>query len=152
MKRIPRFFPALPLLSLLAACASGPAESGGPAPRPGGEGEVTIWDGVYSVDQAQRGERASWANCYSCHSPGEWSSETFMGASSTWRLGDLFNVIRQSMPYDAPGSLSDETYGDIVAYILSLRGAPAGDAELPATIEELDKILVTVGDGRRREP
>ena len=32
---------------------------------------LTIWDGVYTAQQASRGERAASENCIVCHTPGD---------------------------------------------------------------------------------
>jgi hypothetical protein len=43
---------------------------------------------------------------------------------------DLFEYTRENMPQDDPGSLDDETYADIVAYVLSENDFPEGGDEL----------------------
>jgi hypothetical protein len=107
-----------------------------PAPR------VTIWDGVYTAAQATRGERTAYLNCFSCHAPADWTTSRFLDPSSDQKLGDLFQTISRSMPMDSPGKLSPEEYADVVAYMLRLQGAPAGESELPAVLRELDRIWV----------
>src|SRR5438876_412976 len=47
-------------------------------------------------------------------------------------VDDLFSQTKASMPADAPSSLSDNTYLDIVAYILQVNAFPAGRNELSA--------------------
>jgi hypothetical protein len=42
----------------------------------------------------------------------------------------LLDVIRYTMPYDAPGMDPDEQYNDITAFILSRLGYPAGNEKL----------------------
>ena len=54
--------------------------------------------------------------------------------------GDLFGLIRKTMPTDDPGNLSSRQYSDIVAYILSVNEFPAGQKELdrdPAVLNEI---------------
>ena len=54
--------------------------------------------------------------------------------------GDLFGLIRKTMPTDDPGNLSSRQYSDIVAYILSGNEFPAGRKELdrdPAVLNEI---------------
>jgi len=61
------------------------------------------------------------------------------------------------MPEDSPGSLQDQEYVDIIAYILELNGHDAGDGELAATEASLSQIPVDpsgsgpddLGDGSR---
>lgn len=45
-------------------------------------------------------------------------------------VGDLYEHLFETMPEDAPGSLTPSQYIDVVAYILRLNGFPAGNAEL----------------------
>lgn len=150
---------ALVMVAGCAPAATGPA--GGPSAPAGGAtaaGEdpaepTTIWEGVYTAEQATRGERTAWLNCFSCHTAAEWGSVQFLNPSARQRLGDLYQTMRRSMPLDAPGRLSAEEYVDVLAYILQLQGAPAGVDELPSDLERLDRILVTPGgDGRQAEP
>jgi hypothetical protein len=55
-------------------------------------------------------------------------------------LGDLFQRIQQTMPQTAPHSLSDQTYIDIIAYILSANGLPAGGPDLKPDVDSLKTI------------
>ena len=47
------------------------------------------------------------------------------------------------MPAGAPGSLDDQTYIDIVAYILQFNGMPAGNQKLVPDLDSLEKIVIT---------
>jgi S-disulfanyl-L-cysteine oxidoreductase SoxD len=105
--------------------------------------EKTIWDGVYTEAQATRGQRTAQANCYACHSQGEWSAPAFIGRWSGRSVRDLHSQISETMPYDSPGRLTAAEYTDIVAYMLKLYGTPAGEAELPNEEDGLRKIGVT---------
>ena len=40
--------------------------------------------------------------------------------------------MKAKMPPDRPGQLNDETYADMIAYILDENGYKPGDKELPA--------------------
>ena len=42
-----------------------------------------------------------------------------------------------TMPDDNPGGLPAQTYADIVAYMLELNDFPAGDSELPTSMDAL---------------
>ena len=104
----------------------------------------TIWDGVYTEAQATRGQRAAQQNCGSCHSPGtEWASSIFMTSWSGRTIKDLHAHLRMTMPFDSPGRLSPQQYADIVAYMLKLNKAPAGQTELPSDDAGLAGIQVT---------
>jgi hypothetical protein len=61
----------------------------------------------------------------------------------TWRVepvGSLFEHISTNMPQDDPGSLTADQYAAIAAYLLQLNGRPAGERELPADMELLNRM------------
>src|SRR4249919_1036204 len=101
------------------------------------------WDGVYTADQAKRGEPLYAQYCASCHGPDLSGGEMAPGLTggefaSNWNdlsLGDLFERIRVSMPQNSTGSLSRQQNADILAYILSKASVPAGSTELPTQTE-----------------
>jgi sugar lactone lactonase YvrE/mono/diheme cytochrome c family protein len=114
----------------------------------GEEGGRTVWGGVYSDAQAERGAAAYQANCQSCHGAqltGQGEAKPLAGAAflSNWNglsVGDLFERVRTTMPLNAPKSLPRATYADILAYLLKFNGFPAGAGELPARAEMLADI------------
>ena len=57
-------------------------------------------------------------------------------------VGDLFERTRMLMPSDRPGSLPSAMYADLLAFILSKNGFPAGTSELGADVAALKKILI----------
>src|SRR6266550_5283955 len=91
------------------------------------------WDGVYTEDQAKRGEGLYSQYCASCHGPDLAGGEMAPGLtggefSSNWNdlsLGELFERMRISMPQNAPGSLSRQQDADILAFMLAKAGVPA---------------------------
>src|SRR5262245_46495812 len=105
------------------------------APQPAG----SQWDGVYSADQAKRGEPLYVSHCAACHGSelagGETAPALVGGDFSTnWNeltLGDLFERIRVSMPQNDPGAISRAQKADVLAYILFRSSYPAGEMELP---------------------
>ena len=106
------------------------------------------WDGVYTEDQAKRGEGLYSQYCASCHGPDLAGGEMAPGLtggefSSNWNdlsLGDLFERMRVSMPQNSPGSLSRQQNADILAFVLFKSNFPAGQAELPTQTEMLNTI------------
>jgi mono/diheme cytochrome c family protein len=111
---------------------------------------VSVWDGVYSEEQARRGARAYTQECSSCHHDdlrGEGPAPALVGTSFFFRWSDLsvddmLTATRTTMPQGAPGSLSQQTYLDIVAYLLKANGIPAGASDLPKSRDELRRIVV----------
>jgi mono/diheme cytochrome c family protein len=99
----------------------------------------------YTAAQAARGEAAYKANCLSCH--GDQLDNGQFGAplrgpafTGHWGAGGLdgpWEVMSTMMPPDNPGSLPPATYAELMAFVLSKNGVPAGDKELPADGEQL---------------
>jgi mono/diheme cytochrome c family protein len=115
----------------------------------------TVLDGVYTEAQAARGQAAYQTNCAMCHRESleggaealSLKGDRFM---ESWRddtLEPLFDHMRNRMPRrpgGEPGSLSANTYIDILAYILKVSTFPAGAVEL--TPDVLGNTLL-VGKG-----
>jgi hypothetical protein len=53
----------------------------------------------------------------------------------------LVERTRSTMPPTAAGSLSQNTYFDIVAYLLQMNGLPAGSAELEGASPSLQNSI-----------
>jgi mono/diheme cytochrome c family protein len=107
-----------------------------------------IWDGVYTAAQAERGRAAFTASCVLCHkddlSGGQGpalTGELFMINWQGETLNRFFAKVRDTMPPNF-GLLESKTKLDIVAYILSVNGFPAGAAELTENPDELDGIQI----------
>jgi len=98
----------------------------------------SVWEGVYTEEQAKRGAPMYSEFCASCHGPELMGGEMapplatgdFLSGWDGLTLGDLFERIRISMPQNAPGSLSGQQNADILAFVLSANKYPAGSAEL----------------------
>jgi S-disulfanyl-L-cysteine oxidoreductase SoxD len=108
----------------------------------------TVWDGVYTEEQAKRGETLYQKECKSCHGDtlgGGESAPPLTGGAflANWNglaLGDLFERIRKTMPQNTPGKLSRQQNADVLAYALSVNKFPAGKTELPRQTEFLKEI------------
>jgi mono/diheme cytochrome c family protein len=106
------------------------------------------WDGVYTEEQAKRGEKLYAEKCASCHGQdlngGEMAPGLVGGEfSANWNelsLGDLFERMRISMPQNDPGSLSRDENADVLAYMLARGAAPAGKSELPSQTDALHQF------------
>jgi S-disulfanyl-L-cysteine oxidoreductase SoxD len=128
--------PAVTVLMTLAAALSAVAAQTAAEKEP--QNRKTVLNGVFTAAQAERGKEAYAVHCSSCHmadlqgvSAPALKGEQFM---DNWRedsLKSLFSFIQTNMPANrARGSLSDETYIDILAHILSVNMFPAGPSEL----------------------
>lgn len=102
----------------------------------------TIWSGVYTAAQARRGERTAAQFCVACHSSTEWSRPEFLRAWNSKTVEDLFEKIKETMPKSDPGSLEPQEYADVIAYMLKINGAPAGETELSTDEEALEAVKI----------
>ena len=138
-----------PVLLVGALAAAGPEV----AAQEAESGRVTVWDGVYTAEQAERG-RAVYENiCAACHGANldgtsearPLAGERFMQDWSEDNLDNLFGRIQRLMPYDDPGSLDAGEYLDSLAYILQFNEFPAGGSELVA--DRIADIRIEGKDG-----
>ena len=98
-------------------------------------------DGVFTREQALRGEQRFKQACTTCHSIDEQAG----ALRSKWgnaTLADLFTAISTTMPQNAPGSLPQDAYASIVAYYLQQGGYAPGAAELPASPPTLTRFRI----------
>jgi len=125
----------------------------GPPPR-AAENEISVWEGVYTKDQAARGKTRYFTSCAVCHGAllqGDSDSPELAGNSFMKRWGDqsvgtLFAFTSSQMPIGRPGSLGVQGYADVIAHILATNGFPDGQHELPSNPQALDRIII---DGRK---
>ncbi len=126
------------------------------------EGTASVWDGVYSEAQAQRGEIAYRQACVNCHGPeleGADMTPPLTGGTFTanWNdltLGDLFERIRTTMPLDKPGTLSRQQNADLIAFLLKANQWPSGTTELSRELGALKRIRIHIlrGDESKGTP
>jgi len=110
----------------------------------------TVWDGVFTAEQARRGQARYAEQCAACHGDtlaGGESAPPLAGGEflSNWNgltVGDLFDRTRSTMPQSKPGSLSREANTEIIAYLLSANQFPAGKTDLPQASEVLREIRI----------
>ena len=108
----------------------------------------TVWDAVYTDAQAKRGAAVYDASCASCHGADLAGADVAPPLSgfefgSNWdgqTLDALVERIRRSMPQGAPGSLTRQESVDVVAFMLSKGGLPAGPSELGVQADALARI------------
>ncbi len=110
----------------------------------------SVWDGVYTEEQAKRGETLYQKECAKCHgvslTGGEeappLSGEGFLANWNGTTAGDLAERIRTTMPPDAIGRLSRQQNIEILAHILKVNNFPPGKIELPRETELLKQIRI----------
>jgi S-disulfanyl-L-cysteine oxidoreductase SoxD len=138
--------------------------------RPATPGESALWDNDVRPDgtglppgsgTVMQGKQVFAENCAACHGDngvgglkdrlvgGQGtlaSAHPIKTVGSYWPYATtLFDYIHRAMPYQAPGSLSnDETYA-LAAYILSLNGILPADGKLDR--DSLPKVKMPNRDG-----
>jgi len=121
---------ALTVLVLVSAVVAAAQDAG-----------LSIWRGVFTASQAQRGNEAYQASCSSCHGTdlratnGEAVDLTGQSFRASWNgktLQERFEKIRDTMPLGSENTLGDMTYMDILAFILQFNGFPPGNQDLVA--------------------
>ena len=111
---------------------------------------ASVWDGVYTEQQASRGQTLYSQECASCHGAaldGSGQAPPLAGADfkGNWNgqsVDDLFEKVKTSMPADQPGKLSREQNADILAFLLGFNGFPAGPKDLPGDAATLQSCLL----------
>ena len=109
--------------------------------------------GVYNLEQATAGHTAYVASCAGCHRANlagggdapALGGNGFMSSFGNRSTKDLYKFIATSMPVGAPGSLGEEQYTNITAYLLYANGAKAGSAMFS---KDTDVKVSSVADGK----
>jgi len=107
-------------------------------------------DGIYSADQAHRGEALYQKQCVSCHGSdldgaGPYpplSGNDFLTKYEGQPTLNLYDMIQKLMPATSPGTLSRPEAADLLAYILSFNKFPAGKTDLPSDEDSLKKLVL----------
>ncbi len=119
--------------------------------------EKTVLDGVYTMVQAKRGRSVYEARCGSCHradlggfSGPPLKGDLFMDRWREFHLNVLFDLIKNTMPADNPGTLSEADYLAVTAYLLEANGIAPGTKTLTAAA--LGSTLLVGKDGPKPLP
>jgi hypothetical protein len=131
-------------LSLALLCVGGAVSSMIAAQR-------SVWDGIYTAEQAMRGRIEYMQACASCHAEdlrGKGTAPALVEESFAFQwegmpIGDLLERTRKLMPLDRPNSLSPQAYRDVVAFVLQANKFPAGQQELAGDPEALRGVVIT---------
>lgn len=118
------------------------------ASPPTSETGRTVRDGVYTSEQAMRGQAVAENHCFECHGERlqgiegpELAGSAFL---ATWRPRTLDALLRKmvEMPKDRAETVTDRERVDALAYILQANGFPAGMTELPEDRAALARIAI----------
>jgi mono/diheme cytochrome c family protein len=103
----------------------------------------------FTTAQATHGKTVFDQQCAGCHGAKleGGGGPALAGASfqSSWKgrsVADLNDQIAQTMPLSDPGSVTGKDLTDVVSYILSAQGVPAGNTELPAAHDAQAKLKI----------
>ena len=110
----------------------------------------SVLEGVYTEEQAKRGEAVSAKLCASCHGPDLSGGEAgpalvgleFIGNWTNLTVADFFDRVHSTMPADAPGTMTPQQTSDVSAYVLKLNKYPAGKVELSSDLGALKSIKI----------
>ena len=110
----------------------------------------TVWDGVYSKEQADCGKKAYGSHCARCHGDtllGNDDATPLVGKEflEKWEgksVESLVELTRKEMPSDGPGKLNRKQCTDITAYMLRVNDFPTGQSELVPDPDVLKAILI----------
>ena len=106
----------------------------------------------YTVAQVDAGEEVFQQVCAFCHESdltggdqGPPLSDAYFASSwGGYPVAEFLSFVRDEMPLTGPGSLSDDAYVEVVSYILSFNGIPAG--EVPLTMGAPGVITIVAKD------
>ena len=117
---------------------------------------ASVWEGVFTEVQANRGQEVYAGACAFCHGrrlngapddPDMRSTPPLARAKflREWEgrsLAVLFEYTRATMPENNPGSMTDQEYVDVIAYMLSMSMMPAADEELRPDPQSLARSVI----------
>ena len=112
-------------------------------------GPISVLQGVYTMEQANRGQLVIADVCSKCHGGDLLGLDIVPAITGKWwwrsvTLSSLFRYVSNYMPWNAPNSLTRQQYIDAIAYMLWFTGYPPGSEELPSDTNLLDTIRVEV--------
>lgn len=105
----------------------------------------------YEEGQAERGELLYQQNCAACHladlsgsfEAPNLADNSFRNNWSNRGMQEFLDMLRRTMPPQAPGSLSESQYQDVSAFILSANAIPASST---VTLTVANSVVFLNGD------
>jgi mono/diheme cytochrome c family protein len=137
--------------SFVAAATILALQAGGQAPI--AQMNSSVWSGVYSPTQAERGQAAYARHCSRCHGDdpvngrNPLAGDRFAEQWESRTLAELSNRIRDTMPPGEAFTVGAADKLDILAYLLQRNGFPPGRAELTSYGDALATIQITGKSG-----
>lgn len=114
------------------------------------QADAAAAEGLYTTDQANRGDTLYKAQCTSCHGDAldgvgpypPLSGDDFLSKYQGQPALNLYNMIQKLMPATSPGTLTRPQAADLLAYILSFNKFPTGKTEFPSDEDTLKKLIL----------
>ena len=98
---------------------------------------------TYFPAQAEHGEAVFKKTCAMCHPSTKFIGQEFVETWGDRKLSDFYTLVRSTMPVNDPGSLKDDEYLGVLAYLLKANNAGSGpDSLKPDSTMRSHKIAV----------
>lgn len=146
MRRSSTLVPLFAALTV-AACSSGGPAPASPASAPAAAAPAVTFDRV-PAGQALRGQNAFLSSCTVCHGSSEFSDAAFRNRWRNRTAADLLELTAATMPEDAPNSLPQERYVEIVTYFLTLNGFETAEGAADWDVAALSQVSLAELSGR----
>src|SRR6476660_7506785 len=101
-------------------------------PQQDAQSLLSVWDGVYTAAQAERGKQVYVGHCARCHgddlanSRNPLSGDRFAEQWESRTRADLFRRIRETMPAGQVAAVEDLQKLDAMVYVMQQNGFPEG--------------------------
>lgn len=99
-------------------------------------------DGIYTTDQATKGQALYAQACEGCHQPAKFGGAEWTRAYVGRPLAEIDGAMAE-MPADNPGTLTRDDVASLIAYFLHMNKYPEGQTPLSGAPEALKSIMVS---------
>lgn len=103
--------------------------------------QQSIRDGVFTSEQVQQGKALFEEVCGKCHTPDLFGPDYMLGWEGA-TVGEFFVQLQTTMPYESPGTMTDEEYAAVLVYMFAINGVAAGEQELGTDVNELYGVSI----------
>ena len=140
------------LLSLALGTASAQVADTARAPAAADTAMTTTLSRVFTAEQASKGRQVYLLVCVSCHSPSDHTGGGFWKDLVGQTVGQFFSYLRNNMPQDDAGSITEDDYVNVTAYVLALNSMPIGNVPLMRDSTLQAKIRIVEFDSTKVSP
>jgi len=110
---------------------------------------VSVWSGVYTGEQARRGQAVANSKCQACHGErlaGDMgpplAGTDFLSNWNGKPVSELFEKTQTTMPQGEEGTLTPAQTADLISYLFQLSKFPEGATELGTDLSALKQIQI----------